>query len=255
MVGMTNETQDDRFEQWVRKAAQGYNRPPDIAPRDAMWDEIQARSRNPEAAPSRLRQTAARWSRTASWRLAAAAMLLVAAGIGIGYVLGGGAVARQTASAPQVVEDSSLGRARAPVSDPSSPAVTPRQTVARRDDSARAPADAAVPSLYEVAAGRHFTAASALLTSYRASETALVDDLTRRWARDLLTSTRLLLDSPAGNDATRRRLLEDLEVILLQIAQLPAHDATLDRELIERSIRQKQVLTRIRTSMPAGSSS
>jgi hypothetical protein len=45
------------------------------------------------------------------------------------------------------------------------------------------------------------------------------------WARDLLTTTRLLLDSPAGADPARRELLETLELVLVQIARLPRADS------------------------------
>ena len=39
-------------------------------------------------------------------------------------------------------------------------------------------------------------------------------------ATSLLATTRLLLDSPAGSDARMHELLEDLELILAQIATL-----------------------------------
>jgi len=85
-----------------------------------------------------------------------------------------------------------------------------------------------------------------------AAEDTSMDDVMRRFARDLLSTTRLLRDSPAGANPVRRRLLEDLELVLVQMVQLPSRDGTLDRELIDRAIVRRQLLTRIRTSIPAG---
>jgi hypothetical protein len=93
------------------------------------------------------------------------------------------------------------------------------------------------------------------LTSYRANEEAATDAAMRRWARDLLASTRLLMDSPAGEDPGRRQLLEDLELVLAQIVQLDPNAPAEDRAQLQRSIAREQVLTRIRSSIPAGFSS
>jgi hypothetical protein len=72
------------------------------------------------------------------------------------------------------------------------------------------------------------------------------------WARDLLTSTRLLLDSPAADDPRRVRLLQDLELVLAQIVQLSPTAEARERELIEGTIRDGHVMTRLRTAIPAG---
>jgi hypothetical protein len=48
-----------------------------------------------------------------------------------------------------------------------------------------------------------------------------------------------------------KKLLEDLELVLAQIARLPAAsgDST-DLELIDRAVKQRQVLTRLRAIEP-----
>ena len=148
---------------------------------------------------------------------AAAAMLLVAAGIGIGYQMKGG-----------------------------TPGPVATTTVAD------APAPAAPLTGYEVKAAEHFTTAEMLLTSFQATRDAETAAAVRDWARNLLSSTRLLLDSPAATDQARRRLLEDLERILVQIMQLAPDAPASDREYLERTITRGEVLTRIRTSIPAG---
>jgi hypothetical protein len=61
----------------------------------------------------------------------------------------------------------------------------------------------------------------------------------------------MLLDSPASRDIQMKKLLEDLELVLAQIARLPAAsgDST-DLELIDRAVKQRQVLTRLRAIEP-----
>jgi hypothetical protein len=72
------------------------------------------------------------------------------------------------------------------------------------------------------------------------------------WARELLSKTRLLLDSPVANDPQRRPLLEDLELVLVQIVQLSPGSTPQDRELIEKTLQHDHVMTRLRTAIPAG---
>jgi hypothetical protein len=72
------------------------------------------------------------------------------------------------------------------------------------------------------------------------------------WARELLSNTRLLLDSPVANDPQRRPLLQDLELVLVQIVQLSPGSTPQDRELIDKTLQQDHVLSRLRTAIPAG---
>ena len=104
----------------------------------------------------------------------------------------------------------------------------------------------------DVASVQHLTAVEAMLTSFRAGRRLGNDLALQRWARDLLASTRLLMDSPAGEDAVRRQLLEDLEYVLAQIVQLDPNAPAEDRALVDRAINREQVLTRVRSSIPAG---
>ena len=107
---------------------------------------------------------------------------------------------------------------------------------------------------YQLAAAQVLTRAEIVLTSFRADvrtggrpDSQFLDQ-----ARDLLGSTRLLLDSPAGQDPRLKPLLEDLEVILAQIAVLSASRDTADVEIINQGIDQRSVLTRLQTANPAG---
>jgi hypothetical protein len=109
-------------------------------------------------------------------------------------------------------------------------------------------------SAYQVATMQHLSEAEALLTSFRARSPAdqQMDAQLGSWARQLLSNTRLLLDSPVANDPQRRPLLEDLELVLVQIVQLSPGSTPQDRELIEKTLQHDHVMTRLRTAIPAG---
>jgi hypothetical protein len=107
---------------------------------------------------------------------------------------------------------------------------------------------------YQVAAAQHLSRTEALLTGFRA-DTRAGEPAAHfaAQARDLLTTTRLMLDSPAADDPRLKSLLEDLELVLAQIAQLPAHGAREDAQLINEGLDQRSVLLRLRTAIPVGS--
>ena len=92
-----------------------------------------------------------------------------------------------------------------------------------------------------------------LLTDFRAqSARGQLDPQFVAAARDLLTTTRLMLDSPAANDPRLQPLLEDLELVLAQITQLPAEPGRKNEmDLINQGLNQRSVLTRLRTATPA----
>ncbi len=106
---------------------------------------------------------------------------------------------------------------------------------------------------YHLAAAQYLGRTETLLAGFRADARAgRLDPQFARQARDLLTSTRLLLDSPAGRDPQLKPLLEDLELVLAQISLLPRERDTQDVELITQGIDQRSVLTRLRTAIPWG---
>jgi hypothetical protein len=126
----------------------------------------------------------------------------------------------------------------------------PQQTAAPAPSAARgARSDLA----YRLAAAQYLTRTETLLTGFRADARAgQLDAQFIAQARELLSSTRLLLDSPAGRDARLKPLFEDLELVLAQIALLPAVRDSADVELITQGMDQSSVLTRLRTANPAG---
>ncbi len=117
------------------------------------------------------------------------------------------------------------------------------------------PPEANDPSrLYRMAATQTLTQAEALLTAFRTSPQSPVGtQQLGTWGRQVLGSTRLLIDSPAGTDPKLRALLEDLELVLVQIIQLSGAELSpTDRALIEGALEHSDLLPRIRTAVPAG---
>jgi hypothetical protein len=112
-----------------------------------------------------------------------------------------------------------------------------------------APPDAEIA--YRIAAAPYLTRTEALLTSFRAeSRSGRVDTAFAAQAQDLLVTTRLMLNSPAARDPRLASLLQDLEVMLVQIAQLPAGSDRNDVELINHGLDQRSVMLRLRAVSP-----
>jgi hypothetical protein len=72
-------------------------------------------------------------------------------------------------------------------------------------------------------------------------------------AVELLMTTRLLLDSPAAADPKVRALLEDVELVLAQVAQLESERGRVELELITQALEQRDLLPRLHSAV-AGSS-
>jgi hypothetical protein len=266
---------DDRFEDFLKDVAQRYNAPPPT-PRDQIWERIEAARRSEREArtivhPARLRRT---W---AVWVGAVAAALLIGIGIGRWSESSPGAPPTRDVAVndqPSTVAPEAAPDAPGPLPstiDPLAGAAPDERRAPAARATARpprlavrapgldpsgerdAPAPAATGAAYRVAAIRHLGQAEALLTSFRAeSRAGRLDAQVSAWADDLLSTTRLLLDSPAAADPRMRRLLDDLELVLAQIAQLPAQREERELELIGRSVEERNMLTRLRTVVPSG---
>ena len=126
-----------------------------------------------------------------------------------------------------------------------------RITAPTRQVAAQADSSGAVA--YQIAATQYLTRTEALLASFRAeARTGRLDAQFAGQARDLLTTTRLMMDSPAARDPRLKTLLDDLEVVLAQIAQVPSGRTGEDVDLITQGIEQRSVLLRLQTAVPAG---
>ena len=216
---------NDGFEDRLKDAARDYNVPPET-PREAMWERIVARRAAEGAEEKEAEAAGTRDSRMLPFRhfrhfrpfrLAAGIAAILALGFGLGRLT------ERSKPAPTTV------------------AAEPRPRVS----------DAG----YRVAAIEHLSQSEAFLTLFRASvRRGGNEQLASATARHLLATNRLLLDSPAASEARTRLLLQDLELVLAEIAQLSPQPKSRDLDLIDEGLEQGGVLSRLRTAVPSGAS-
>jgi hypothetical protein len=102
-----------------------------------------------------------------------------------------------------------------------------------------------------VAMGEHLARTVALLTTVRDQDPSMGPGAdVSAWARDLLTTTRLLIDEPQLRDERTRRLLQDLELVLVQIIQARGSAPETQRAPKE-TIRETNLLPRVRAIVTA----
>jgi hypothetical protein len=231
-IMMFDDAENEPLDPSLLEAAREYNAPPPSVPRDAMWAAIQsARAKTRAEPPVRLVSPTPRvpsqrtWRWRSAWPAAIAAGLVLASGIAIG---------RWTGARPD-----------RPIAAAVSKPTRPEQIVPTGDRIA-----------YQVAVAHNLTQAEALLTTYRTGGRSPNDQTgaieIAGWARDILSNTRLLLDSPAGADPKQRRLLEDLELVLVQLVELAPDPSGAERQMIDSTLEHDHVMSRIRYAVPAG---
>lgn len=209
---------DDRFDDVIKEAADEYNRPPET-PREVMWAQIEAMRRERALQRRRFRLVQSRWVR---WGVGIAAALAI--GIGIGrFSIDGGREAPSIVVAPPGGDTSVAAEVRA------------------------------AGFAYRLAATEHLTQADVFLTAFRADPKSSESD-PQFWSSvgELLSSTRLLMDSPAAEDPVFRSLLKDLELVLAQIAQLSYSRGTSEVDLVNEGIERRGLLLKLRSVIPAG---
>ncbi len=103
-----------------------------------------------------------------------------------------------------------------------------------------------------VAMDEHLVRTAALLTAVRDRDvTVATGQDVSAWARDLLGTTRLLLDEPSLRDDRTRQLLQDLELVLMQIAQARGTDAPEAQRAPAETMRETNLLPRVRAAVSA----
>ena len=280
-----NRPDDDILDERIRALTTAqYNAPEGSVPRDAMWAQIAAARRAARVgattdAPAHdatvIPLAPRRRSRTVVFGWSA----LLAAGLVLGIAIERArhedigtttrvAVAPRTDSAPVVTPRESTNTDSVRGAQPNretTPSIAPKsrdivnpratQEVRVARDLPALP-DSTVQTFYRTAALQTLVQAEALLIAYRGAENVrdpAAMQQAARWARDVLSSTRLLLDSPAGRDPQMRTLFSDLELILAQIVQISGTPLQArERELIEDAMRDRDLLPRIRSAVPAG---
>ncbi|MEJ7809303.1 MAG: hypothetical protein WKG32_02700 [Gemmatimonadaceae bacterium] len=258
---------DDRFDDLMRDAARSYRVPPEPAPLDAIWAEVeQAHFGAPGArtdggttgtpvrvlhpvgtgdrmpARGRTPWTGSAWTGGAwtggSWMRTVAGL---AAGLLLG--LGIGRYSARGVAGPHAVADASRAAAR----------VSGRTPAADRLVIARAVASSGP---YTVATTEYLGQTAALLLALPEElRTGRADRQFIAQAGDLLSTTRLLIDSPASADPELHSLLSDLELVLAQIARLRATRGSAELDLITGTLEGRDVILRLRSAVADMSSS
>ena len=219
---------DDKFDELLRREAKGY-RSTSSTPADAMWSRIEQDVIREVQIPRVARDDKvqiprfARDDRGRRWAW-------IASGVGIAAAL---------------VIGVAIGRRSAV-----SPAATTTPPVASSVRAADSQRDAQVLA----ATLNHLVQAEAFLTEVRADlRTGRRDPERARRSRRLLSHTRLLIANNGGRTPAVDRLLEDLELVLAEIAALPDSGArrSVETRLLNERLRAGTVLPRIRTILPS----
>jgi len=265
---------DDNFDELLAQSIRDYNAPGAI-PREEMWQRIQAARAARigvfplPAAPAKRRTFGA-----PVWiGAAAAAALVLSVGVVIGRRVERNRAPAVAAAQPTVqatnTESTTVakGPEAPPVSDRDSIVAAIRHETQHTAQRARelasaAPAPRAAGNAdetralaYHLVVMQHLAGSEAMITAFRsAARRGAMDAQLASWSRDLLSTTRLLETSPAViQDPTMRRLLEDLDLVISQIAQYTTRGQinSDDLDLIEQSIDKRGVMEKLR-SLPVG---
>jgi hypothetical protein len=205
---------EDRFDEVLREAARDYNAPPPT-PKAEMWERIQSVRRTGGQAVGILPlRPPVRPSARPAFRLAMAIAAILLLGVAI-------------------------GRFTAPVQPvPTITAAAPGVEKKEKSNIAT-----------ELATVDHLSQVETFFTEFGTEKAS--PEFTDH-AKSLLGTTRLLLDSKRVSDPRTRKLLEDLELILVQIATMNPKDRAEDLNSIADGLAQNQLRTRLRNAIPAG---
>jgi hypothetical protein len=210
---------EKRFDEVLHDLPRSFNAP-DQPPLDDMWAVIEDAHFNAPASVS----SPQRSMRQGPWLAAAAALMI---GIGIGRYIPSSA---KTANNPPPAIMASAGQTASDTS--------------------------AVVDAYRDQTSHYLGQAAALLISLPAKDASGTADAGFAGkAADLLVTTRLLMDSPAAQDPKLRSLLDDLELVLVQIARLRGERSRGDLDLIHQAVEQGDVLSRLNSAVVTNQSS
>lgn len=223
---------EPRLEPWMeaRVAARMSVDDADI-PRDRMWSRIEAlvplemARRTPASAMNAIaddRVTPITAARTPNrWRTVAAVAALILLGVAIGRFAVPGA--RDGAAAPAIASVDSQ-----PAQSTTPPSAADMEVRAAMTDHLQ-----------------QTVLVLATLDRAAASPSVSGDSASRAQLRQLLGTTRLLLDDPSLRDQRTHRLLQDLELVLVQLSRVRAA-APATREVADLTLRETNLLPRLR---------
>jgi len=216
---------EDKLDALLRDAAQDYNAPPQT-PKAELWEQISAARQRGRGAEGQKEQTGKTLPLRPSARLPLwlGIAALLAIGVAIGRLTVPHNPATPTAANPGTVS-----------------ATTTPGTAATQQEKGEVAT--------QLATVQHLGQVESFLTEFSTRNAA--QDFVGQ-ARELLTTTRLLLDSKRLTDASTKKLLQDLELVLIQIATLDPKDRREDLGFIADGLAQNNLRARIRSAIPTG---
>ena len=217
---------DDELDERTREALRGYRVPPD-APLDAMWDAIEERHFGAPVV-SLVDRAKSRGRTTRRWHFGAPSFGVLVAGMAAALVIGIG-IGRMSGGRLSIA-----------------PTYPGEGTYSWNDNA----------EPYRQATTEYLGQTVALLTALpAAARDGQPDARFVTQAGELLTTTRLLLDSPAAaSDPRLKSLLEDLELVLAQLSRLPSEHGGRELDLIAEALVQRDVVPRVRAAVVSISS-
>ena len=218
------------LEPWLADLVQDAMQVDDDVPRDLMWARIRQQRRSGAATTGEQAAVPRGWF--GNRRTLVNRVLAVAATLAVGVAIGryGAPSAKPDESGPTVAV--------------SSGGAAPSAGIAQGASHATSPA--------VVAMEEHLARTVALLVTVRdESPDAGPGADVSGWARELLGTTRMLLDEPQLRDDRTRRLLQDLELVLVQIIQARGTAAPEARRAPSETMRETNLLPRVRAVVTA----
>ncbi len=205
---------EEQMDKLIKNAAEHYNVPPANPPLEQMWAAIETETFGREPVPGgdsdeRKHRTTVRASLVNNPWLRMAAVLV------LGVVIGRATTAAKTET---------------PVSAPEVTAEAPKES----------------ESAYELTTERYLGQTVTLFASLpNQLRSGGADTSFVRRANESLGTLRVLTDSPAANNPRMRALFEDIELVLVQVVQMPERGSATDAKLIRQAMQQRDVMPRL----------
>jgi len=129
-----------------------------------------------------------------------------------------------------------------------------RYTAPRADTTARVavavtPVAQVSSDPYHQATEEFLGRTAVLLTALHTNGTPAQNEALAPQAAQLLTTTRLLLDSPVGTEPRMKNLLMDLELVLAQVARMQAPRHRAELTLITEALEERDLVPRVRSAV------
>jgi len=209
---------DKKLDELLADAAQSYRVSP-APPLDAIWSRVEAEV----FAPVPVRRGGPQW------RVLTAA---IAASLAIGVAMG-----RYSSRPDRASADAAATIAAANANEST---VTPAANTAAQ--AAAAP--------YQRSTEEYLGSTALLLAALpHDGSGGQTPTLLPGQAAQLLTTTRLLLDSPVGENPRMMALLQDLELVLAQVARLQPRREKVTLTLISQTLEERELVPRIRSAV------